>query len=177
MKQLFFLITLLPLLSCNSNRLNSTNSASDSLGGYPSEAAFKKHFMDSVEKASKKELIKSLIDTAGLFKAPVKILNARLVKKEYSNYRDIQLTYKNVSAKKIEGIKFEWYGTNAFKEPADMGNTMLEGFGGGFSDDVLRPKESTTSTWSILSRDGKKVVIAWPTEVAFSDGSSWKLKD
>jgi hypothetical protein len=127
-----------------------------------------KHMTDSV-------MQKALFDTVGLYKSPVKIIYARLVKKEYSNYKDIELQYKNVSKKPIDGIKFTWYGLNVFGEPADMGTGIVKGFGSGFSDEHLSTNQKTTSQWSILSGDGKKVVLAWPTEVVFTDGTKWKI--
>lgn len=113
-------------------------------------------------------------DTVGVSSAPVKVLKAWLYRREYSSYKDIAVQYKNVSGKKISAIRFRWYGLTAFNDPADMGTSMKEGFGGGFTDTPLRPGGSTTSEWSILSRNGKKVVMAWPTEVAFEDGTKWK---
>ena len=127
-----------------------------------------KHMTDSI-------MQKALFDTVGLYKSPVKVIYARLVKKEYSNYKDIELQYKNVSKKTIEGIKFTWYGLNVFGDPADMGNGIVKGFGGGFSDEHLSANHKTTSQWGILSNDGKKVVLAWPIEVVFADGTKWKL--
>jgi hypothetical protein len=70
---------------------------------------------------------------------------------------------------------FSWYGLNSFGEPADMGTSLVEGFGSGFDDDPIGIGKTRTSTWNILSKDGKKVVLAGPTKVAFSDGSKWKL--
>ena len=117
-----------------------------------------------------------LIDTTGLYLAPVKILSAKMVSEDYSTYRNVFLSWKNVSGKKITGIKFNWYGENAFGDPADMGSSLVAGFGGGFSDDAMRPGSTDNGTWSILSTDGKKIVIAWPIEVAFEDGTKWKIK-
>lgn len=120
----------------------------------------------------------NLLDTAGVYKAPVKVIAARLVQREYSNYKDIRLTYKNVSNKTITAIRFSWYGLNSFNEPADMGSTLIRaGFGGGFTDGRLMPGKSNSGTWEILSKDGKKVVLAWPYEVAFEDGTKWKLEN
>jgi len=113
-------------------------------------------------------------DTAGLYLAPVKVLSAKFVSKEYSNYKDIALSYKNVSDKKISAIRFRWYGENAFNEPADM-DGLREGWGAGFTDDGLRPGATDYGTWGILSKDGKKVLIAYPYEVAFEDGTKWEL--
>ena len=90
-------------------------------------------------------------------------MSARLIKKEYSNYKDISITFKNVSNKKIEGIRFRWYGINAFNEPADMGSYgYSEGFGSGFTDNPISPGKSNTSEWGISSKDGKKIIL-WIT--------------
>lgn len=115
-------------------------------------------------------------DTAKLYDAPVKILSAKFVTKEYSNYKGVFLSYKNVSGKSIAAIRFKWYGENAFGEPADMSGPR-DGWGGGFTDDVLNPGRTDNGTWDILSKDGKKIITAYPYEVAFTDGSKWTLKD
>ena len=115
-------------------------------------------------------------DTGGLYLAPIKVLNAKFITKEYSNYKDISLRYKNISNKVVTAIRFKWYGENAFNEPADMGG-LNAGWGGGFTDDVLRPGSSELGEWSILSKDGKKVLIAYPYEVVFKDGTKWILAD
>lgn len=113
-------------------------------------------------------------DTGGLYLAPVKVLSAKFVSKEYSSYKDIALRYKNVSQKVITAIRFKWYGKNAFDEPADVGG--YNGWGGGFRDEPLRPGATDYSEWSISSRDGKKILIAYPYEVVFEDGTKWLLE-
>ncbi|HEX2627861.1 MAG TPA: hypothetical protein VHM26_02585, partial [Chitinophagaceae bacterium] len=129
--------------------------------------------VDSMVKESIKD---ALLDTAGLYTAPVKVVKAYLVTKEYSNYKDIAITFKNISNKTIDAISFSWYGETAFHEPADMGTSIHEGFGGGFDDDAIGPGKTRTSQWSILSNNAKKVILAWPTKVAFSDGTKWELR-
>lgn len=130
---------------------------------------------DSILKESSRQV---LFDTVGVSNGPVKVLSLRLITNEYSNYKDISVTYKNVSNKTIEGIRFRWYGENAFGEPADMGGTYtikgFEGFGNGFSDETIKPGKTRTSKWNILSKDARKSLLAWPYEVAFSDGTKWK---
>ncbi len=128
-----------------------------------------KHMVDS-------DLKTVLFDTVGLYKSPVKILKAKAVAIEYSNTKNVYLLYKNVSKKAIQGIRFRWYGLNAFGEPAEFSNYIVPGFGGGFSDDMLRPGKTDDGTWDVYSKDAKKIVLAWPYEVSFADGSSWKLK-
>lgn len=141
---------------------------------YDSETAAAKSIDEEADSIVRAKIKEFRFDTAGLSVAPVLILKARMVEKEYSTYKDIALTYKNVSGKKIEAIRFAWYGENAFGEPADMG-IGHDGFGGGFTDDPLKPGKTESGTWSILSRDGKKVILAWPTEVVFEDNTKWMV--
>lgn len=127
--------------------------------------------MDSMTKASMTNI---LWDTVGVYNAPIKVLSAKLVRREYSNYKDMALVYKNVSNKRISAVRFSWYGENAFGEPADMGGLTQEGFGGGFDDSGLGAGKTGSGEWSILSKNGKKVIMAWPREVVFEDGTKWK---
>jgi hypothetical protein len=138
-------------------------------------------FIDSIEFADRVDSMVSdrirnvYFDTVGVAQGPVKITSAKLVSREYSSSKDIRLVWKNVSSKKISAIRFRWYGLNAFNEPADMGISSLQrGFGSGFTDTPLSAGRSDSGTWEIMSKDGKKVVAAWPFEVAFEDGSKWK---
>jgi hypothetical protein len=164
-----FVFSLIILVSCHNDTIEKQDPAFD-------ETAFK----DSVKKAMKKDIDRqianSMFDTIGVSIAPVKVISATLKKGEYSSYRDMYLTFKNVSGKKITAIRFKWYGINAFNEPADMGSLTMAGFGGGFTDDALLPGRSESSQWGINSKDGKKVVLAWPCEVAFEDGTKWVSK-
>jgi len=120
----------------------------------------------------------ALFDTAGLHTSPVKVIKSYLYQEEYSNYKNISLTYKNKSRRKIEAIKFRWYGEDAFGEPADMGSYgITEGFGGGFTDDALGVGKVRTSSWEILSSRAKKIILAWPIEVLFTDGTKWDIRN
>ncbi len=123
---------------------------------------------ESIEKESK--------DSTKMKNSPIQVLNSRLVTKEYSNYKDIELKYKNVSDKTVTAIRFEWYGKNAFGEPADMGDYGNTGRGGGFTDETLKPNKTGYGTWDISSQDGKTITMARAYEVVFSDGTKWKLK-
>ena len=158
---LFFLLS---FLSCQDNATPETNLSFEDSVRIDREARAK---VDSM-------MTSMAFDTVGVSEAPIKVINARLVKREYSNYKDISLTYKNISDKKVSAVRFAWYGETAFGDAADMGTSVREGFGGGFDDEGLRPGKSKTAQWSILSRNAKKVVLAWPTEVAFEDGSKWE---
>jgi len=167
MKYIILFYILFYIISCVSKEKKITDYS-------PEEQSRIMEIKDSLMESFEK---KSLFDTIGLSNAPVKVLSARLVKQEYSNYKDISITYKNVSKKRIEAIRFRWYGINAFNEPADMGSYGLtKGFGSGFDDNPLSPGKSKTGEWSILSNDGKKVILAWPYEVVFKDGTKWELE-
>jgi hypothetical protein len=168
-----FLSLLISLLfSCGNNGKSDTAiDDTDSIDGMTVKE-WKKNYVDSLTKKITRDAI---FDTVGLSLAPIKVTNAKLFREEYSSYKSINLTFKNVSSKKMDASRFAWYGENFFGEPADMGGSLTEGYGGGFTDKLIGLGRSMTLQWSILSRDGKKVILAWPTEVAFADGTKWKL--
>lgn len=112
-------------------------------------------------------------DTIGISSFPVKITKAVFSREEYSNYKNVSLTYKNISGKKINAIRFRWYGENSFGEPADM-TSITDGWGSGFDDSGLGIGKTGYGTWNAFSRDGKKIIVAYPTEVAFADGTKWE---
>lgn len=134
--------------------------------------------IDSIVDQTMKSTIEgSILDSTGMETSPIIVLKSKIVEKEYSNYRDLYLKYKNISNKTIEGIKFEWYGVDVFGKPADMDNSYISGRGGGFSDEKINPNQSNDGTYSILSRDAKKIKMIRAYEVVFSDGTFWKLED
>lgn len=105
--------------------------------------------------------------------SPIQVTRMRFIEKEYSSYRDVSLSWKNVSRKKVKAVRFHWFGVTAFGDPADMGIT--DGIGGGFSDDPITPGKSDSGTWDVLSRNGDKIIAAWAYEVVFADGTKWTL--
>jgi len=160
-----FILSAVCLFSCNQPSTKSEyKSVADSL-------IFAEKVHDKVNSSVKDYILK---DTNKLSDAPVKVISAKPVTKEYSSYKDISLSYKNISGKTITAIRFSWYGLNAFNEPADMG--VLDGYGKGSTDVALKNGKIGYGTWNVLSRDLKKVVKAWPTEVVFEDGTTWKIK-
>jgi hypothetical protein len=130
--------------------------------------------VDSMVKETMASVYRNVADSAGSWRSPVIVKKARFVEREYSNYKDVRLTYKNVSGKRIDAIKFKWYGLDAFGEAADAGG--INGLGGGFDDDPLSPGQTRTSTWPVLSRDGKKITSAFAYEIVFSDGTKWDFE-
>lgn len=136
----------------------------------------KAHFIDSTTKAMTDSIDKkALFDTAGLYMAPVKVLSSKIVSSASGQYRNVQLSYKNLTKKAISAIRFKWYGLDAFGEPADMGSSFAAGFGGGYTDEGLAAGDEESGTWDILSRNAKKITFAWAYEVVFEDGSKWEL--
>lgn len=131
-----------------------------------------KHELDSfknklISDDAKNTVTKAVADSKN---SPVQITVSRVVKSESGNFRNVYLEYKNVSKKKIVGIKFNWYGENVFGEAADLG---YNGIGGGFTDHSLSPGSSDDGEWDVLSNNLKKIKSAWATEVMFADGSKW----
>lgn len=170
MKIFLLLFMTITLSRCQQSQSKSTADKNDSLDGMSAED-WQKHYVDSM---SFDITNRAFYDTVGVSEAPVKVIRARMIERDYSNYKDIQITYKNITTKRIVGIKFSWHGENVFSDPADMGG-LQEGFGGGFDDEGLKVGQTVTHNWNIMSRDGKKV-SAWPREVVFEDGSKWESK-
>jgi hypothetical protein len=113
-------------------------------------------------------------DTVGIHESGLIITDARFYKEQYSNYKSVKLKYKNVSGKRIKAIRFKWYGIDSFGDPTDCGRLTEIGFGGGFDDSGLGIGQSTYGIWSVYNQGGDKIVKAWPTEIAFEDGTKWK---
>lgn len=123
----------------------------------------------AIQKANYKPPAEIFEDTIGLYDAPVKVVSAKLFKEEYASKRSISITYKNVSGKNIEGIRFHWM-TNGTWGQEDIGRySSLR------TDELLKTGRKQTSTWSVQS-DNKKIYLVWPHEVVFSDGTRWQLK-
>lgn len=107
-------------------------------------------------------------DTVGLYKAPIKVISAKLSKEDYSDKRSITITYKNTSDKNIEGIRFHWM-TSGTWGVEDVGRySSLK------TDELLKAGKSHTRTWQINS-ENKKACFAWPHEVVYADGTRWLL--
>lgn len=172
MKTLFFFLLII-FIGCNTDVKVETKDT-DSLDG-KTVREWKDSLMGKMTKEANEDIFRK--DTAAARNAPIKILSAKMIKaSEYSNYKSVYLTYKNVTSKTIVAVKFKWYGIDAFGDPADMGSYGSDGFGGGFSEDRLRPGGSDSGQWDILSSRGKKILAAWPYEVVFSDDTKWEAK-
>lgn len=114
-----------------------------------------------------------LMDTTGLYNAPVQITSNAIVSVE--GRKSVKLSYKNTSAKNIDAIRFSWYVENAFREPASV-DGVAPGLGGGLDDVPLKAGRATTGKWDLYAgTDANKIILVWPREIVFSDGSKWKI--
>ncbi|PZF71702.1 hypothetical protein [Taibaiella soli] len=152
------------LLSCNRANLNCERTVV--------EETTSKNYVDSFHNAL---LSRVEFDTVGVEQAPVRIAGYHLVQKKGTHYKSVALTYKNISAKKIEAIRFKWYGTDSTGAPVEMGYAAT-GIGGSFDDEPLEAGKERTATWGVLTNKLDTITKAWPTEVVFEDGSKWESK-
>lgn len=172
MKKIILIIIIISLFSCK----NESEKMADRNKYFLDSLKVTEQIKERLEKEITISRKDSYLDTTGMKQSPVIVTHSKLFKKEYTNYKDIELSFKNVSNKNIQGIRFEWYGENSFGEPADMGNYSLLGEGGGFTDQILKSKKSSSAIWEINSKDAKKIIAARAYEVAFTDGTIWKLR-
>ena len=169
MNKAIFLLFMI-VVSCNEPNLKNDNKIDSTLG--LDEERFKDSLREETRSQSALSFIKS--DTIGIINSPIKIIKSKIVENEYSTYRNVFLRYQNISKKTVTAIRFRWYGLNAFGEPAELGNLFVTGVGSGFTEDIIKPNGIKSSEWDVLSRDVKKIVIAYAYEVVFSDGTKWK---
>lgn len=121
-------------------------------------------------------LKKSFTETLNTDESPVQIISSKLSDTQYSDHKDIKLTYKNVSKKSIKAIKFEWYCENALEKPASGRFFFVKGKSEGYSDILLKPKETRSQIWEDFSTDANKIIKARVHFVMFSNGTNWELK-
>lgn len=172
MKKILLLSILTVLISCKNDAEKAAERNKYFLDSLKIDALAREKVKEHLLNAAKERYL----DTTGTGISPIIIISSKLPKEEYSNRKNIKLTYKNRSKKDIQAIRFEWYGENSFNEPAEMGDYSNPGEGGGFSDDLLRSGKSETSIFAIYSKDAKKIITARAYEVAFTDGTVWKLR-
>lgn len=108
---------------------------------------------------------------------PVKIISTRLFKNQYSTFKNIRLTFKNVSRKNIQAIKFQWYTENALAEPSNLRSFYNRGESCGLYTNLLKQGKTSSIIFEEFSSDAKKIIAARPYEVVFSDGTKWAIKN
>jgi hypothetical protein len=159
MKEILTFIILLGIFSCDINEPKKLEDYS-----LEEQIEIRKISDGYIDKAKEK----NAMDSTGQSNSPIKVLKYRLIShNEYSNYKDIELTFKNISDKKIVGIKFHWYCKNVFGEVADNGDS------GGFTDKSISPNKTMTLQWEMLSKDAKKIKNVKVIEVVFEDETKW----
>jgi hypothetical protein len=120
---------------------------------------------------------KGIVDTFGLYKAPIKILSAKLVEKKNSEGKYLRLTYKNISSKALCSINFKLYGLNTAGKLADVKNSSFGIDGCGYDIEMLKSEKILSEEQGLGKVDLKTLVLVWPIDVEFSDGTKWKLNN
>ncbi|MBF4493512.1 hypothetical protein IRZ83_15225 [Flavobacterium sp. JLP] len=121
-------------------------------------------------------LKEKFLDTTNIKTSPVKILSSKLFKNEYSDHKDIQLIYKNVSKTDIKAIKFEWYCENSFDKPASGRSFFIKGEYTGETTFLLKKQNTAFKIWEDFSTDANTIIAARAYEVIFTNGTKWKLR-
>jgi len=80
--------TLAILTSCEQGHRQSQAEHQAALDSF-TRAMYGESAAEHVQKVIDSDIAKALLDTVGLYKAPVKIIKARMVRQDYSNYRNI----------------------------------------------------------------------------------------
>ncbi|OUL61519.1 hypothetical protein B8T70_15025 [Flavobacterium sp. AJR] len=149
------------------------------------ELSFKGHEYISMAEIKKKSpplrlldsLKKKYMDTVDREDIPVKILSAKLLKNEYSNFRDIHLVFKNISKKDVQAVKIQWFSVNSLEEPSNLRYFFVRGESCGLSVKLLKRSMVSKVTFEEFSSDANRVIKARAYEVIFSDGTVWSLKN
>nr|WP_294787026.1 hypothetical protein [uncultured Flavobacterium sp.] len=109
--------------------------------------------------------------------SPIKIIKATLHKSQYSNHKDIRVTFKNSGTKSIKAIKFEWFCINSFEEPANGRYFYGEGRFTENSVYLLKPNQEKTEFWEDFSTDADKITEIRAYYIVFTDGTKWELDE
>lgn len=169
MKKIILTFIIPILISCTNKKSNATKPIlQDNTNGKITEEKNEKEIIDSVKH--------NFLDTQKTKNSPVKIISAKLLKNQYSDHKDIQLTYKNTTRKNIKAIKFEWYCENVFDKPASGQFFFVKGISRGHTDILLEPRKTTSKTWEDFSTDAHAIIAARAYLVVFTDGTQWELK-
>lgn len=134
-------------------------------------------FEDSITKTKKlRDSIKqTFLNNKKELHSPVKIVSARLLPNQYSDHKDIRITYKNTTKKNIQAIKLEWYCENSFYEPAHGKFFYIQGKSTGIITKLVKSGTSHSQLWEDFSTDANKIIKARAYYVMFTDGTIWQL--
>ena len=165
MKKIALFIILI-LVSCTNKRNNITEAKIQEYN--PTTNTVEKTLTDSVKN--------NFLDTEKTKNSPVKIISASLLKNQYSDHKDIKLTFKNTTPKNIKAIKFEWYCENVFDKPASGQFFFVKGITRGHTDVLLKSKKIESKIWEDFSTDAYTILAVRAYYIAFVDGTKWELK-
>lgn len=169
MKKIIVTFIVIILLSCTNKKSNKTTPIIQD----------DNHIKNTTE-INEKEIIDSVkhnfLNTQKSKNSPVKIISFKLLKNQYSDHKDIQLTYKNTTRKNIKAIKFEWYCENVFDKPASGQFFFVKGISRGHTDILLEPRKTTSKIWEDFSTDAHTIIAARAYFVVYTDGTQWELK-
>ena len=88
------------------------------------------------------------------------------------------MTFKNVTKKDIQAIKFQWYTENALGEPSNLRSSFyLRGESCGLYTEFFKKKGTSTVIFEEFSSDAKRIIGAQAYEVVFSDGTKWNPRN
>jgi len=169
MKKIILAFIILILISCTNKKSNK-----------PEPIIQENNSSKNTEENKEEKIIDSVkhnfLDTQKNKNSPVKIISATLLNNQYSDHKDIKLTYKNITRKNIKAIKFEWYCENAFDKPASGQFFFVKGITRGHTDILLKSRRVESKIWEDFSTDAYTIIAARAYYVVFADGTKWELK-
>ncbi|MEP6803227.1 MAG: hypothetical protein ABI892_01800 [Flavobacterium sp.] len=170
MKKNFLLLMILILTSCTSK------SNKDILKNtHKEEYNIEENTKKKDEKGIRDSIKENFAETSKIKNSPVKIISSKLYKNQYSDHKDIKLTYKNLTKKDIKAIKFEWYCENVFDEPSNGQYFYVKGVANGHTDILLKSGKTDSKIWEDFSTDAYQIIAARAYFVIFTDGTKWLL--
>jgi hypothetical protein len=133
---------------------------------------------DSITRTQKirDSIKKNFLNNKNENNSPIKILSSKILPNQYSNHKDIRITYKNTTKKNIKAIKLEWYCENSFEEPAHGRFFYIQGKSSEVITKLITAGKSQSQIWEDFSTDANKIVKVRAYYVMFTDGTTWELK-
>lgn len=95
---------------------------------------------------------------------PVVVLKATVGRGDYGIGTEVRISYKNVSAKDLDALKFYYFCTNNFGDPVGTGRLIAQ--------DKIKAGKADSGTWSIYKDTCTKVKVT-VTDVHFTDDTNW----
>jgi hypothetical protein len=115
-------------------------------------------------------------DTANLASSPIIILSAIAEEFQGQYYKKgrVVITYKNISAEPVRAIRLRWKGVNDFNEPVLFDGGRSIGYDEDETDSPAAPGQTSRLVKEYDLANCKKIIAAWPYEIALADGTTWK---